>query len=767
MFSRICLSLAATAAVALIAAPAAPATLKPPAPRSPAPGAHVETVPAFTWGGVRRAAQYEFQVAADPGFGSIVNKGLSAPATPPHPAKLARRRNILLARARDRRDDAAGRWSRTRTFEKGWSTAPQLLEPVDAFPVSWPTFPLVLRWAVVPHATKYHVTIATDPSLANPVIGTATKPVETQGTVFALSGALAPGTYYWAVTPVDANNFKGRRSRVGSFSWGWPSLSTGRVLDLDPAPGVFDPLLQWDSVAGASKYEVEVNPTAEFTPGSQVFGGIANGTSIAPTVHLANNTYHWRVRAIDPDGNAGAWNVGPVFKKEFDDVTPTVSDIRMRHDTADLGLAPATSEPFFTWGAVPGATAYELKFAEYAGGGCEWGTPGHLGHGEPRVGGRRAATTSGEPGQASITWPHRSRTEPLYLWPAVLHGNPGARRRRRGESNASDWTHLEVNGEPTQDKRCQPSPMRCRRSRSMCSRGRTWGLLPTGSLHRGQSGKDAVLDVGPDPRRQAYFVVVARDVEFSEVIDYRFTGGRSTRRGTNTWTRRPRTTGPWSRRGPRTAVRCPDQGGRRFHKRSVPPALIGPVDGEDVPVQPLFLWGAVESAATYKLEVASDPGFGVLLDDVTTAATAYASTKAYPADTRLYWRVRANTRTVSLNWSETRSFRRPCRCPRSLETPSGGETIPVLAWHPVEGAVSYDMHVDQADGTQRDFNMRSTRFTPALFYGTGIWRWRVRANFPGNVHGGYSAAGVCAPHQRARGGKGRPGARPDAVHMEP
>ena len=50
------------------------------------------------------------------------------------------------------------------------------------------------------------------------------------------------------------------------------------------------------------------------------------------------------------------------------------------------------------------------------------------------------------------------------------------------------------------------------------------------------------------------------------------------------------------------------------------------------------------------------------------------------------------------------------------------------------------MHVDQADGTQRDFNMRSTRFTPTLFYGTGIWRWKVRANFPGNVHGGYSAS---------------------------
>ncbi len=263
--------------------------------------------------------------------------------------------------------DKAGRWSRPRSFEKSWSTAPELVEPADALSVRWPTLPLVLRWSTVPHATKYHVTIATDPSLANPVIGTPTKPVETQGTVFALPGALAPGTYYWAVTPVDEGNFEGRRSRVGSFSWGWPTRSSGRVLDLDPAAEVFDPLLQWDAVPGASAYEVEVNPTAEFTPGSKAFGGIANGTSIAPTVHLLNNTYHWRVRALDPDGNPGVWNEGPVFKKEFDDVTPTVRDATVRdHHGVDLGAAPSTGEPFVTWSPVPGASRYELQFAPYS-----------------------------------------------------------------------------------------------------------------------------------------------------------------------------------------------------------------------------------------------------------------------------------------------------------------------------------------------------------------------------------------------------------------
>jgi hypothetical protein len=96
--------------------------------------------------------------------------------------------------------------------------------------------------------------------------------------------------------------------------------------------------------------------------------------------------------------------------------------------------------------------------------------------------------------------------------------------------------------------------------------------------------------------------------------------------------------------------------------------------------------------------------------------------------------------------------------------PFGGETIPVLSWFPVEGAVSYDMHVEQANGTKRDFTMRSTSFTPIIFYGTGVWQWQVRANFKSGskvVSGGYSpfvpfARRIATPTalktSRARGG---------------
>ena len=65
----------------------------------------------------------------------------------------------------------------------------------------------------------------------------------------------------------------------------------------------------------------------------------------------------------------------------------------------------------------------------------------------------------------------------------------------------------------------------------------------------------------------------------------------------------------------------------------------------------------------------------------------------------------------------------------------------MLTWAPVEGAASYDLHVEQADGTKRNFTTHSTAFTPVAFYGSGIWSWQVRASFRSGgaaVSGGYS-----------------------------
>jgi hypothetical protein len=745
MLSRIGVLLTTTIALLTATAPAQAAALRAPAQQAPAEGASIDTVPPFTWGAVAGAAQYEFQLAADRGFGSIVHGGAFRTKNTAATVQTALSDGAYYWRVRGiRANDRAGRWSAVRSFDKAWGAVPNLLEPGDALFIQWPARPLVLRWSVVPHATKYLVTIATDPSLANPVIGTAIKPVETQGTVFSPGSPLAPGTYYWAVTPVDAGNFRGRRSRVATFSWGWPTASTGRVLDLDPAPEVFDPLLQWDTVPGAAKYEVEVNPTSEFTPASRVFAGTAHGTSIAPTVHLVNNTYQWRMRALDSDGNAGVWNVGPAFKQEFDDVTPTVRNIRIRdHDTADLGASPTTTEPFFTWDPVAGATGYELQFTRYstvAGGFCDWSRR----FGDARS--NRSAFTANNAWSVG-TDAQVSGNPGTAKWPFLtVHKHPfdsGAQYCMRilaqdGALNTSEWTYVNGTGDPLNPNGVAFTYVAPSRPATTCAPIQ----MPHDAYREPERGgytpRTPFFTWSPVDGAAGYFVVIARDAEFTEVIDFAFTwqmvyAPRKAYADETTsyyWAIIPAASGNGACT---TAIGTSSS----FQKRSRPPELLGPANGEDVPVQPMFRWTGVESAGSYRVQVSDDPAFGQLLDDTPTASTAYASTKAYPADTNLYWRVRAN----GLNWSETRSFRRRLPVPRPSEgNATGGEMIPVLAWEPIDGAIAYDLHVDQADGTQRDFTLRGTRFTPTLFYGTGIWRWKVRAAFPGNVRGAFSSA---------------------------
>jgi hypothetical protein len=182
-----------------------------------------------------------------------------------------------------------------------------------------------------------------------------------------------------------------------------------------------------------------------------------------------------------------------------------------------------------------------------------------------------------------------------------------------------------------------------------------------------------------------------------------------------------------------------------FQKQSTAPSLLFPAAVQVFTDQPSFRWTPAEHARRYRLQVATDSTFSNLLDDVTTDATSYTSNTTYPADTVLYWRVRADDENlVGLTWSATGTFEKTLPAPAaSASNPSQGETLPVWAWGQVQGAASYDLSVDQPDGQHHDY---SDIRTPAASFikmtGTGVWHWRVRAEFPttgsGTTPGPYS-----------------------------
>ena len=729
--SRLLAALLSGAALALAATSAQAATAAPKL-QSPADGATVEAMPPLKWSKVKGADVYEVEIAADPRFGSLVD------GRPARTGNTAYTRTVTIAdgdyfwRVRGlTAKGRAGKWSAVHRLRKAWSQRPDLQSAVGEVRLLQPSQPVVLRWSPVGGAVKYLVQVATDPSLATSAIDDNGRGVETSASAYAIPGTLAPGKYHWVVTPIDAQGHRGARSAVGAFVSDWPAATTGTVTDLNADPRVFDPELSWQPVAGAVAYDVEVNYSQDFAIGSKVCCGTrSTGTTVSPTALLANNTYYWRVRAIDASGNAGAWNSGESFRKVFDDVTPTVPGLRMRDNLADpaVDTEPAVAgldleHPVVRWDPVAGASSYEIQITPFTTG-CDWGKRVVSQITTATTWVARALPAVARPGPAA--WPTPSADSVQF----VEGGSYCARvNALSSDSVVSEWSQIGGANQPAFTYR---KPAAAVTGNPVMTAGDYTGPAAGGVLPR-----SPLLTWKRVPTADSYWVVIARDQAFTTVTEVGFT--RTAAYSLRNPLEDETTSYYWvvipakAADGGGVFSEYSDNAPQSFQKRSTPPGQVAPDDAADIVGTPRFAWTAAEGAVDYRLQVAADPSFNVPIADVVTAASSYTATDTYPVDTALYWRVRANaSKNVGLTWSPTRTFRRRLPAPSlAPDNPLGGGSIPVLSWSPVQGAESYDLHVEQADGTRKDFTVRSTSFTPTAFYGSGVWRWQVRAIFPG------------------------------------
>ena len=825
-----------------------------PTPVAPSNGLVVDALPAFSWAAVAKAYRYEFQLAADSGMNSpVLGRGEDQFTTRNTRATLKKTipNGTYWWRVRALQENGTpSGWTAPRAIVKSWTSAPALQSPAHGAIMVHPTHPLVLRWSQVPRAAKYIVSIAADPML-----GTIVSPTpETSGTVYApRSTLLPPGTYYWGVTPIDAQGHRGAPSPVQSFTWTWPTSTQTRVDDIFGAPEVFDPLFSWDRIAGAAKYELEINPSVDFAPGSKVCCvSPVIGNSNAPTVVFKDNTYYWRVRALDWSGNPGLWNGGPTFTKTFDKVPPTpgpsIKNLRMRDHLADPGTdadsvtaGHQTRVPALRWDPVPGASSYEVDVTRHISGVCDWsGSTGHwrvktsvpfwapLGSGwlgvkpysDPMTVSSDGATAlqagQGYCARVRARSDRDSANGEVYGDYTYLDDGTGKAfsflgyqdtdRESSGGSylSASDYVLPQtgsMNGR-TPFFSWKPLPRLPRKTLRNTSDAEALTITEPASPasfsaavreHLADTSQDELVltrritetttatytytyadgnlsalatDVEADPAHsldvevhiggtplahvvnapftsaQSYYVLVSKDASFSNIVDYAFTqlpvyAPRSTVKPTTYpdettsyyWAVLPAigATGGLATGNPLFAAP------NNFQKQSTPPTQTAPANGASVELQPTFRWTPVEGARRYRVQVADDPTFGSLADDVITDSTAYTSNTSYPADTVLYWRVRADDENlIGLTWSATGTFQRKLPPPvLSATNPASGESIPFWTWAPVTGAVSYDVAVDEPDGDHSEFSdFRSAAFTAVKMTGTGIWGWRVRAVFP-------------------------------------
>ena len=651
------------------------APLAAPALQAPADGSSWQSLPVMTWRPVTGAAHYEYQVSADSAFAAIIlgsGTGKGSSTTYATAAALGQAvpdgTYYWRVRAIDAKSNA-GPWSGVRRIVKRWSVPPRLLAPRKTS-VSWPSTPLVLRWSSVPYAVTYLVTVATDRTMSNQVVGSSTQPQTTQATAFAVPTALGPGRYYWQVTPEDAAGRRGRPSAIAAFTWRWPTLTKPAIANTNPNPQAFDPKFSWTPVAGAARYQVEINTSQDFPAGSQwCCTAAVIGTSLSPTQNLGNaTTYYWRVRAVDAQGDAGRWYEGPKFTKAFDPAPPTIQKLTMSDVNGNPQASPVqTATPIVTWSPVPGASRYEVQVGDYAGGpGCDWASPRTY----------ETATTAWTPLGNTLNsrpgpsaWPQpqmdiQSITAPgdilspqlpppLTEWcvRVLARGDDDG----KGNQVVSEWTQVGGVGNPAfiLVRQVAPAP-------------------PSGSLVMPASGyimpaqgtvtaRTPLFTWQPVPGAAGYYVVIARDPGFTQVADVGFTN--VTAYAPDLATGEPladQTTGyywavipaaatltapppPQHVTGYAVFTNPPGQDSpQNFTKSSTPPTLQAPTAGARVAAQPTFGWTQAENARSYTLEVASSPSFGNPIDDITTDSTQYTSTSTYPANRVLYWRVRAN-----------------------------------------------------------------------------------------------------------------------------
>jgi hypothetical protein len=711
----------------------------------------VDAAPAFAWEPAVGVDRYEFQIAADAEFTAPV-LGVGGPFQTRNTRATLKKTipsGTYWWRVRSVSGTSTSAWSTPSSFEQAWNTAPVLLEPSSDEDVLYPA-PLVFRWTPVAGARTYAVTVARDPAFASVV-----RTDETDATSFAYPALLTPGTtYFWRVMPLDAGDHPGAPSVARSFRWMWPSqmglLPPVRDVASEDEE-IYDAGFSWNEVPGAARYEVEMWSSDQ--PDLKVCcTGTSIGTSLIPAQGLNDNTYFWRVRALDPEGEAGDWNQGPSFTKNFGE--PAIQNLRMRDHLADPGTdvdvgTPGyqTRVPIIRWDPYPGASSYDVEVTPFQSGVCNW-TAG-TSHWKSVT-----ATTSWTPiGTGGMGEPYNDPNHSVVQDASSLVIGQSYCVRIRPRDDAStgadvygDYTYFGAGpafqfvgypaGEPCAD--CDD------------------GYLPQSSYLEPERAEHTtqmpLFTWRPLAGKQSYFILVAKDPSFHTIVDYAFTQvpAYAPRTGSGTTTYQDETTDYYWAILPATGFKGEFAAGdplaahaADFQKLSNPPTLTAPSDGAQPTRPPTFEWTPAVGAQRYRLEVSQDPSFTTLLESVTTNATGYTSNTTYPSGAMIYWRVRGeDARLHAMRWSDPATLQRTLPAPiASPANPVFGAFVPSVTWASLQGAVAYDVDVSQPNGTSQFLSARRPAgFTPGSISGIGDWKWRVRGRFPtavGQVPGPY------------------------------
>lgn len=271
---------------------------EPPRPLLPAPS--VDGLPArvvdlplqFAWPGQDAAKAWRAQVATDAGFQKIRLDSLTDRPEIRWETALPDGPYFLRVRA----VDAAGLEGLNADHPFTLSARP--LPPPQVTPADSERAyqeSVAFTWAASEGAQGYLLHMA--PAADFPPGKTLERRLEA---VLRHTEKLSPGTYHWRIASLDEQG----------QPHGWSAARVVRVQPLPAAPKAEtrtdngQVAFAWAPVAGAASYDLEITRRADFgTPETKLRVGDNKASA-----NLKPGRYAWRIRALEADGQAGAWS---------------------------------------------------------------------------------------------------------------------------------------------------------------------------------------------------------------------------------------------------------------------------------------------------------------------------------------------------------------------------------------------------------------------------------------------------------------------------
>ncbi len=311
--------------------PEPPRTLLMPPSEEGLPGL-IERLPlAFTWQPVAGASAYRTQVARDAAFSEVLLDDVTSQASITWQDDLPDGNYFLRLRAIDSAGLEGG--NRDHAFElDARPLPPALLSPVPG--ERRYENAVEFSWAAAAEAHGYVLQIAPTPDFGDGLIERRLPPVTRQ------VETLSEGDWHWRVASVD---------EAGKVHL-WSEPRAFRVQPLPNPPVAYaradagEAQFAWAASKGAARYDLQVGASPDL--GEVQIKRDTDATTLSVT--LDPGKYYWRMRAVEADGQAGAWSaISPVI------VPP--------HTPSELAAKVEGDQLLVTWkGDAP---AYKLQLS--------------------------------------------------------------------------------------------------------------------------------------------------------------------------------------------------------------------------------------------------------------------------------------------------------------------------------------------------------------------------------------------------------------------